>query len=1211
MAVSPSPVVATNQGSAPRAQESTVAHQAHGHQADARANFPFECRHTVSRFGSGTVSLPSRESLGILDEFTAAWERGEESPVEEYLDRLDASDSRGAVELIYREFCLAEAAGRQPQRSQCLLRFPEHKEALDRVLGLHDACSPSLLGRWVESTCESQDLPCEGDVVGPYVLRRELGCGSFARVFLAEQSNLENRLVVVKIATRQTREPWLLARVRHVHIVEIVSHTVVDDGAFQLICMPFWGGGTLTAVLAAQRQRNRRPTSGLDLLVDLDAIAAPEYPTVRPTRPAREILAGLTYDQALAWVGARLAEALDHAFSCDVAHGDVKPSNILLSADGNPMLLDFNLARESVTPNSSEWVNDRGGTLAYMAPERLRALAAVEAIDRDSQAAGPGENGPDVHQVRRPGGTADATEREPDEAPHADIFALGMVVLEALTGQKPEQVALPAERPLEERSSWLKRVASIYALARDRSAAAAILEAEAARGWTVPPGLRAILERCLDPRPAGRYRRAWELAEDLDRWRTNRPLAFTAEPFWAYTLPCWFRRHKRRLVYTAAALSLIVGFSTAAVVLIRSQMGLDATARFKLARHSGDVEDYRFQHSSADWLEDPRQGSASFVTSESGNSNVVETAVRAIKDYNVLGPTDWRQRDDVRALPAPEREDLELWLMEQVYRYCRDLCDRPNSREDWQRAWNDLGRLNAPIPLPAFAALGERLRLKLGLGDLSTSPGTTGVNARSSLGTVRAAFPGSPWLSEYLLGVAAEYDLDLQLEGVHEFAEIPTTHGSTNRNSGCDPLVEAQRRSAERALAHYINVLELRPGSYWGHYRAAAACYLLGSFTETAEHLEHCLKRWPANPALRGQRAACLAWLERFDEALEECNRAVDGAPDLAELYRTRAFIRAAGGRKEGLDKEGLDRDIQHFEMLSRILPRNFWFNSAGPEHAGTSALAGPEGRGQSRFPSELDFADRTFDRSREPERFTKTAAVNPEEINARGVLASAIRKVGESKLADAELAKILILDPDNIPVRMFRALDALKNERFEAALRDLNSILTQPGLIGYLRKDPSFLRSFHQATHRFLRNRKVEEARTIAQRTLDLAVALGHPTSESHYHLARVYAVLARTDPEFIAPAAKELCWVFGVNPLNQSHYAQNSEFDAVRGQLDAELRRRRLIGLAGGASVLECVDSSTPSSGAIRTQPESSTVSSPPPRATPVDGGAGPRVP
>ena len=318
------------------------------------------------------------ELASVLDEFTEAWERGEAPPVERYLGRLDPADCRGAVELIYREFCLAEAAGRRPEPTQYLSRFPGHAEALERLLGLHGACSPSLLGRWVESAAGDQDLPNVGDAIGPYVLRRELGRGGFARVFLAEQSNLENRLVVVKLTTRPTREPWLLARVRHAHIVEIVSHDLVDDGAFQfqLICMPFWGGATLAAVLTARRQREHHPVSGRDLLADLDAVAASGYPAVHPARPAREILAGLSYDQAVAWVGARLAEALDHAFSRDVAHGDVKPSNILLSADGNPMLLDFNLARDGSPAGSSGLAHDPGGTLAYMAPERLRALAA-------------------------------------------------------------------------------------------------------------------------------------------------------------------------------------------------------------------------------------------------------------------------------------------------------------------------------------------------------------------------------------------------------------------------------------------------------------------------------------------------------------------------------------------------------------------------------------------------------------------------------------------------------------------------------------------------------------------------------------------------------------------------------------------------------------------------------------------------------------------
>src|SRR4029079_19237342 len=71
-----------------------------------------------------------------------------------------------------------------------------------------------------------------------------------------------------------------------------------------------------------------------------------EYGGVKASHPARELLASLTDPHALAWIAARLADALDHASGRGVAHGDVKPSNILLTANGTPMLLDFNLARD-------------------------------------------------------------------------------------------------------------------------------------------------------------------------------------------------------------------------------------------------------------------------------------------------------------------------------------------------------------------------------------------------------------------------------------------------------------------------------------------------------------------------------------------------------------------------------------------------------------------------------------------------------------------------------------------------------------------------------------------------------------------------------------------------------------------------------------------------------------------------------------------------
>ena len=161
-----------------------------------------------------------------------------------------------------------------------------------------------------------------------------------------------------------------------------------------------------------------------------------------------------------------------------------------------------------------------------------------------------------------------------------------------------------------------------------------------------------------------------------------------------------------------------------------------------------------------------------------------------------------------------------------------------------------------------------------------------------------------------------------------------------------------------------------------------------------------------------------------------------------------------------------------------------------------------------------------------------------------------------------------------------------------------MNAILAHPGLTSYIRKDPSFLRSFHQATRRFSRNRKIEEARTIAERTLDLAICLGQPRGESHYHLARVYAALAASsDPEYVISAASELWWVFGAPSSVSQQLWQNSEFDLVRGQLDAELSRTHVIGIVGGSSVLKCLERPRLGSAAIQDRPGSSAII--PPRA------------
>ena len=82
-------------------------------------------------------------------------------------------------------------------------------------------------------------------------------------------------------------------------------------------------------------------------------------------RPERVLRSGSYVDGGI-YLGTRLADALAHSHRCGIYHRDLKPSNVLLSLDGQPLLLDFNLSVDMGLPACRI-----GGTLPYMAPEVL------------------------------------------------------------------------------------------------------------------------------------------------------------------------------------------------------------------------------------------------------------------------------------------------------------------------------------------------------------------------------------------------------------------------------------------------------------------------------------------------------------------------------------------------------------------------------------------------------------------------------------------------------------------------------------------------------------------------------------------------------------------------------------------------------------------------------------------------------------------------
>ena len=446
-------------------------------------------------------------------------EAGEPARVEPYVAKHRDLSAEAVVALLYEEFCLREEAGESPEPTEYYRRFPHLVAPLRRVLEIHElvgsgnssdlSLSKSMsLGGIREPEVK---LPEAGQTIGGFHLVGELGRGAFGRVFLAKERQLADRPVALKVARRGSREPQALARLQHTHIVPVHSYRVDPATGLHLLCMPYLGRVTLAQVLADPVTMVAR--SGAELVAVVDRIAPADE--AGGGGSGRTELACRPFARAIAWWGARLAEALQHAHERGVLHRDVKPSNVLIAGDGLPLLVDFNLAQAPIGEGPvDEAFTAPGGTLAYMAPEQLEALARGDADGVDAR---------------------------------CDVYALGVVLYEALASARPFAPpvgALSVEEALGRAAA--ERREGAVPLRRDHP--------------EVPPALEAVVRRCLEPDPAYRYASARELADDLQAVADDGPLYHAREPQPARTLR-WVRRRRRPLgaiVFAATTVAVIV-----------------------------------------------------------------------------------------------------------------------------------------------------------------------------------------------------------------------------------------------------------------------------------------------------------------------------------------------------------------------------------------------------------------------------------------------------------------------------------------------------------------------------------------------------------------------------------------------------------------------------------------------------------------------------
>jgi serine/threonine protein kinase len=353
-----------------------------------------------------------------------------------------------------------------------------------------------LEAAWPRSLAVTQCTPREGlalelppapvgdtpSQIGGYTVLRELGRGGMGVVYLAQQGELK-RLVALKMIlsgkfaspqqlSRFRAEAEAVARLQHPNIVQIYEIGEAEGRPY--FSLEFMNSGSLAQKLAG---------------------------TPQPPRQSAELV------ETLAW-------AVHHAHQRGIVHRDLKPANILLCAESSaaarstqssalstliPKITDFGLAKQLDDDSRRTHTGVVIGTPSYMAPE---------------QAAGTRQ----------------------DVGPPADIYALGAILYEMLTGRPPFQGPSFLET--------LEQVRSGVVVPPSRLRPG------------IPRNLEIVCLKSLEREPGRRYASARALAEDLGRWTRGEPVLARLRPWPARILASL---HRHRALAGCIALALPLG----------------------------------------------------------------------------------------------------------------------------------------------------------------------------------------------------------------------------------------------------------------------------------------------------------------------------------------------------------------------------------------------------------------------------------------------------------------------------------------------------------------------------------------------------------------------------------------------------------------------------------------------------------------------------